>query len=722
MGEFLSIVFLGAVVGSLYALTAFGLVVTFRTSGVFNFAQGAIGLLFAYLYFQLAQGGQVNFVFFVYEQHWRLPRVVALVLAVGVLAPALGWLLEVALFRNLRTASSVVQIVATIGILISLQGLVSVVWGGGTTLTPRAIFPTTGYEVSGFRTSFDKLATIGLALALAGGLLAFLRYSPLGVRMRAVVDRPELAELMQVDSKRIATLAWAIGTAFAGLAGILVAPFYGSLDTYTLIFLGIAATAAAVVGRLESLPVALAAGLAMGIARSLIQRYLSGDVVRQLEASIPFIVLFAVLFLPRRWPTPAGPAYRSTARERTALDPRQRVIRIAALVAVLTIPVFLTGTSWQPHVLGGAWSNVIALVPPTALIFLSLVLLSGYAGQVSLCQAALAGFGAFVAAHLVEDWSWPFLLAAPVAALATVPLGALLASRATQLPPLFLGLATLAFASLMDEVAFNSRSFSNGQTGIFFERPEFLSGPRAYYLFGLIVFAGFAVLISNVRRGRIGLALAAMRDSTLAVASVGEGVARLKFTVFTLSAFIAGLGGALLSAASEQAVPGTYFRLNSMLFLALAVIGGIGTWSGALAGAVLFQALAPLLSQDWVQGNWVGKSVFNGQLEQLLPVFFGLGAIGLASNPNGVIEQTREGWAKFRAKRTGGPAERPGRDLEAPPPDESRPEATGAVLAYPHAHYFHRSGCVMTTGKDDGKTLTAARAKKLEACPVCEPG
>lgn len=727
MSELVSVLFLGAVVGSLYALVAFGLVLTFRTSGVFNFAQGAVGMLFAYLYFQLTQGGQVNLIFFRYDQTWSLPRVVGLVAVVGVLAPAFGWLVDLVLFRRLRTASTVVQIVATIGLLISLQGVVGVVWGSGTTLTPKTIFPRDSYVFAGVRIGSDQLLTIVIALGLAATTLAFLRYSSLGVKMRAVVDRSEVAELMGVDSRRVSSIAWAVGTGFAALGGILVAPFYGSLDAYTLIFVGIAATSAAVLGRLESLPLTLAGGMGIGGAQFLVQRYIEGDLARQLRPSIPFIVLFAVLFIPRRWPDVGGPTYQPVTRDRSAQDPRQKAIRLGVLAAVLVLPPFLFGTGWQADVLGGGWANIIALVPPMAIIFLSLVVLSGYAGQVSLCQAVLAGFGAFVAAHLVNGWGWPFLLAAPVAGLVTVPLGAILASRASRLPPLYLGFATLAFGTLMDEVAFNNRSFSNGLQGIFFGRTELLSSPRTYYLFGLAVFAVLAVLVTNLRNGRMGLALAAMRDSPTAVASVGEGVARLKFTVFTVSAFIAGLGGALLAAASEHAAPGAFFKLQSLVFLALAVIGGIGSWAGALAGAALFVLLQPLLHQPWVLDSFVGNSIFNGQLEQLLPVFFGIGAIGLASNPNGMIEQTRENFAKFRS-RVSGRGELPSTELATlvPVSGDKRGEFAGEgngdarPVAFPKAHYFHRPECPLTAGKD-GKPMTAAKAKKLEPCPVCEP-
>jgi branched-chain amino acid transport system permease protein len=365
-----------------------------------------------------------------------------------------------------------------------------------------------------------------------------------------------------------------------------------------------------------------------------------------------------------------------------------------------------------------------------ALIFLSLVILTGYTGQISLGQAALAGFGAFVAAHLIADHNVPFLLAGALAALATVPLGALLALPAARLPPLFLGFATLAFAAVMDKVAFTSTKFSGGLTGLFFTRSSFLGSQRAYFIFGLLLFGLLALLAENLRRGRTGLALAAMRDSPVAVASVGTSVARLKFVSFCLSAFIAGLGGVVIAGADRLATPYTWNNLASLLFVALAVIGGIRTWPGALVGATLFELSAPILHQPFIQGNFVGKHILHGQLESLLPVFFGLGAIGLASNPNGIVEQTREGLAEFREKIA---ARRDGTTSDASQLRKVNPATAGAgskerdagapdavAVTFTKARYYHRSSCTLTTGKEPRKVTTAG-LRRLAACPVCDP-
>ncbi|MEX2539970.1 MAG: ABC transporter permease [Actinomycetota bacterium] len=700
MAALLTTLFLGAVLGSLYSLSAFGLVLTYRASGIFNFAHGAIGMLFAYVFFQLVQGGNLGFVVFEYDQAWSLPAGVALVLVIAVLAPAFGWLLDVALFRRLRDAGEVVKIVATIGLLVALQGIAGLIWGAGTTLTPTSIFSQRVFEVGGFRASLEQISIVLLAGTLTVVLLAFLRYTSLGVRMRAVVDRPEVAELSGIDSARVSSMSWAIGTSFGALSGILLAPFFSSLDPITLTFFVIAATAAAIAGRLQSFPLTLAGGVGIGVAEMIVLRYAPNEVARQLRPVIPFVVLFGLLFLPQwrrrptdRWTVPPLPVSR-------ILSPKDTATRVAVVAAVAVVAPFVLGPDWQLH---------LSRVPAVALIFLSLVVVSGFGGQVSLAQAALAGFGAFVAAHLVADLGVPFLAAFILAGLAVVPLGVGLAYRAANLTPLFFGFATLAFGAVMDEVAFNSRSFSGGLTGVFFARTGFLSSPRVYYLATLAIFGVVALGVQNLRRSKTGLALGAMRDSEVGLGALGVDVARLKITAFSLSAMIAGMGGALFSAADELATPFSYYKFQSLLFLTLAVIGGIGTWLGAFAGAVILQLVPAFVHEPFVQDNAFTRTVFGGQLEALLPVLFGLGAIGLARNPHGIAEQIRVLFTP-RAKPELQPA------VDSVP--ALRAGRRSGLVSVPKGTYVHRADCPLAAGK---RTRTVKTLGRKEACPVCEP-
>ncbi len=695
MAAFLTTLFLGIVVGSIYSLSAFGLVLTYRTSGVFNFAHGALGMFFAFVYYQLVQGGRIGLVAFDYEQHWHLPTGVALVLVIGVLAPLGGWLLDVVLFSRLRGAGEVVKIVATIGLLVAVQGLAGVGWGAATTLTPTSIFSPKVFAVGGFRATAEQLASVGLAVFLALALMAFLKYTSLGVKMRAVVDRPDVAELSGVNAARVSHIAWAIGTSFAAIGGILLAPFFGSLDPITLTFLVIAATAAAIAGRLESFPLTLAGGYGIGIVQLLVQSYANNQISRQVQPAIPFLVLFGLLFLPQwrrrpsdRWTPPPLPSVLHS------LSVKDATMRVGIVAAIALVAPFVVGPSWQLQ---------LARVPGLALIFLSLVVVCGFGGQVSLCQAALAGVGAFVAAHLVAAGVpfWPSVL---LGGLSVVPIGVFLALRAANLSPLFLGFATLAFGAVIDEVLFASHSFSGGLSGVVFKRPGYLSSPRVYYLAVLVVFGVVALLVQNLRRSKTGLALAAMRDSEVGLGSLGVDVARLRLTVFSISALVAGVGGALLSATDNLATPYTYFKLQSLLFLALAVIGGIGSWLGAFAGAVMFALLPQFVHEPFVSDNAVTRLLFRDQLEALLPVFFGLAAIGLARNPHGIAEQIRVLFTP-RLKR-----------LTDAPPTGRTVDAT--LVTFPEATLVHRADCVLATGKE---RVAVAAAGTLRPCPVCKP-
>ncbi len=651
MGEFLTTAVLGAVVGSLFALLAFGIVLTYRTTGIFNFAQGAMGMLFAFVFFQLTQGGRVFFLVGSYEQTWTLPVVVALPLTVLVLAPLSGWFLDRILFRRLRTAETHIQIVSTIGLLIAIQGVVAFVWTSSSALRPTPVFPTDLVQVGTFTTPVSRFLTLGLIVMLAVGLLVFLRRAHLGVQMRAVVDRADLAELMGINSARVSSISWGLSMAFAALAGILITPeLGGSLDIQALPFMVVPATAAAIVGALRSLPITLLAGVGIGIARTASAIYLEDVTGAVIQATIPFMVLFVALLLPFDWREvrPAVGGGGAGADGGSKPKPFGPGALIATGVGLLVLPLlpFVRSLEFE-----------LARVPAYAIMLLGLVVLVGYAGQISLAHASLAGIGAFVAARLVADAGVPFLLAALIAALITVVPAVLLAWRATRLSPLFLGLATLAFGSLVDAIVLNVPSVTNNFAGVPFSRPAILEGPYALYVAGLVVFGLFALVLRNVKVGATGLALVAMRDSSVAAAGTGQSLARLKLIVFSLSALIAGIGGAMIAGTINRASPTDYLTFLSLIFLAVVVVGGVRTPTGALVGAALFVLTPELLPAffEWLGGS-IGVEFQNAQ--ELRNVFFGAAAIGLANNPGGITAQSRAGWNATigRLLDRGGPA------------------------------------------------------------------
>jgi len=727
MLDYLSTMVLGAFLGSVYALDGLGLVLTYRTSGVLNFAQGALGMFFAYFFFQLNEGGRLHFVVHDYHQTWKLPTWVALALTLFVVAPLVGFLLDVVLFRRLRAAGTVVQIVATIGLLLSLQGIAAVVWTNTGSLVTHSLFPTRVVSLGGIHARENQLLTLVVIVALCAALISALRFTPIGMRMRAVVDRPEVAEIMGVNSGRVSSTAWALATSFAALAGILVTPFYGSLDIPSLTFLVIPAMTTAVIGKLASLPLTLAGGIGVGILQLFAQKYAPHSMSSQLSSSVPFAVLFLLLFLPIRWPAAQGTSAPGKPLPVDRSSFTRRAVRVAILGAVLVI-VPLTASSTLARVMGSLWRHQLAYLPAIAIIFLSLVVVTGYAGQISLVQAGLAGVGAFVAAHLVSDHHIPFLLAAVLGAAVTVPLGALLASRATALPPLFLGLATLAFGAFLDQVVFSAQSFSNGQAGVLVHRPGFLRADLAYYFGTLAAFGLCAFMVSNLRKGKTGLALVAMRDSPDGLASLGTSLARSKLVTFCISAFLAGLGGAFYAGASGKALSGDFTRYLSLIFLALAVVGGISRWPGALLGAAIYWLPASVFAQPFFVQNTVMRKIFHGSLVDLLPIFFGLGAIGLASNPHGAIEQSRENFGSFveQARLITTPYDDDDElldvdgDIEPLAGGDGPPRSDRRAVTFAATRLYHLDSCVLTTGKE-AVALTASAAVRYDPCPICNP-
>ncbi|MBW3662494.1 MAG: Rho termination factor N-terminal domain-containing protein [Actinobacteria bacterium] len=763
MAQFAQALVTGGVLGSLLALLAFGIVLTYRTTGIFNFAQGAIGMVFAFLYFQLVQGGRVFFVAGVWDQTATIPGWIALPLIVLVLAPAFGWFLHRILFRHLTQAETHVQIVSTIGLLIALQGFTGMLWSGNPSIAPDEVFSTTPVTIGTFTTPVSSFWTIAIAVALAAGLVAFMRFSSMGVRMRGVVDRADLAELVGVNSYRVSALSWGLSTSFAALAGILVAPVISaSFDLLTLPLLVVPATAAAVIGRIRSLPWTLLGGLLIGIGQTTSQIYTGDTLAPILASSIPFLVLFGALLLPIDWhEVRAEVAERPTVAQREGVSRRWIRGAIIGLAVILVLP-----SGWQlgrPAVLDwpplswvitivngplgyfGELQNQFTRVPGIAVVFLGLVLLVGFAGQISLAHASLAAIGAIIVGHFVADFGLPFGVSLVIAGLVTVVPGVILAWRAVRLSPLFLGLATLAFAALMTQLMFNVPAITNGTSGVPFERSAVLADPYHYYLFGIGIFLLAAALVRNLRRGSIGLALRAMRDSETAIRGLGSSLGRLKLAVFSLSAFLAGVGGAMFAGAGQVAEPTQFVELFSLLFLALAVVGGIRYIRGALIGAGLFVMARPLLTSltDWISGEFTGIAFWN--IDQLPNLFFGAAAIVLATNPGGIVEQSRDGWLEFVAKREDKRARRRG-DLdiladvsgtgvvpawEAPTdeaasgfPDIYEPtqEITlnGHPVTFPAAALYHRPSCLLARGKTP-EPIGPKRARKLSPCPVCAP-
>jgi branched-chain amino acid transport system permease protein len=604
MEEILRFGILGIVTGAVYAVAASGLVVTYTTSGIFNIAHGAIGMLMAFTYWEL----RVN-------QNWPAP--VAFILVVVIMAPLLGAVIERVLIRGLRNASVATSLVVTVGLMVALIGLAQNIWDPRDPRRLPGFFDPNKFKVGGVNVTWHEGATILTAAALAVFLWILLNRSRTGIAMRAVVDDRNLLGLNGARPDQVSMLSWAIGASMASLAGILLAPVL-QMDVIVLTLLVVNAYAAAFVGRLRSLPLVFAGGLALGLIESYTIAYvnLSGWLIG-LRPALPVLFLFMMLLLLPEARLRAGRLVGTVMPHIPSL--RRSAVGGMALVAAAGAVSFLLTSADLIRAGQG-----IAL----GIIMLSLVLLTGYGGQVSLCQMTFAGVGAFAMAKWGADGSIVGILAA--GALAAV-VGGLVALPSLRLQGLYLALSTMAFALLMEKMFFPNEdvfgNFGSLKVGRLDLPGLSFNSERSYFVLLAIVFSLFGMFVLSIRRGPFGRVLAAMRDSPVACATLGLSLTRTKLAVFMIAAGMAGIGGALYGGLKTQAGSTDFLMLYSLPLLLLAVIGGITSVSGALIGGILY-ALPALVPFAWV-----------GELQFL---WTGIGAVTIGRNPNGLAFQISE--------------------------------------------------------------------------------
>ena len=597
MTDWLPFVTSGIVVGSVYAIAAMGLVVTYRTTGLFNFAHGAVGMVVAYAFYQL-------------RTEWGLPTILAAALALFLVAPLMGIALDRLLFRSLERASQAAKVVVTMGLLVLLQGGAVALFGA----RPKRVepfLPTGAVDIGGVFIGYDQMIVVAIAAAALVGLELFFRRNRLGLVMRAVVDDRDLAEAAGFPVARVTGFTWALGVMLAGLAGILFSPLLG-LDTITLTLLVLQALAAAVVGRLVSLPITAAAAIGLGVVLNLSLKVLNDypDVLGGVRTSLPFVVLFAVLVFARR----------GTLRELGVSAPWAGLQR-AEPEGWKVLAVLLVGAAvFMPDTRIFALGTTLVL----ACAFLSLSVLIGSSGLISLTQAGLVGTGAFAYIHLTAGAGLPFPIALLLAGLAAVPLGLAIALPALRLPGLFLALATFGVGQLLDGLLFSSwQGFSGGIDGLRGSRPDLLTSDKAFAIFLAVMVVVFVIAIGALRRSGLGRALVALRDSPAASASLGLDPLWPRVSIFVVSAFLAGVAGGLYAGHLQVASKTFFSTFTSLLWVTVVVVGGVQSVWGALAAAFLLQFLPDLVS--------------TGDPSEWLAPIFGTGAVLLATRPGGLV-------------------------------------------------------------------------------------
>ncbi|GCB50606.1 branched-chain amino acid ABC transporter permease/ATP-binding protein [Streptomyces sp. NL15-2K] len=558
----------GLSVGSAAALTGIGLIVTYRATGVLNFAHGAIAMVCAYALRQC-----------VVEWEWPLWAGAAVTLLV--LAPGLGVALERFVFRPLSVLGSdpAQTLVASLGVFVLLVGGAALVWGqGARDDAPELV-------------SADPWGQLAVVLVLATGVGIVLRpsgghprnprrWTRFGRELRAVVDDRQLAVLGGIDADRVAAAGWAFGSFTAGLTGVLLAP-YVRLDPYGLPLLVMEVVAVAVAARMRSLTVAVLVALSVGVAQSQLTRLHPsgwGEPLLQAVGANLFVValLVAALALPRIGTRDALPR---TATARVPTPPGAWTV--AAVLFLL--PLGFAGSDLHTSV----------QVPALAVVLLSLVVVTGRGGQISLGQAAYAGLGALFTALLAAGRfpglpHLPELAALGVAVVLVAPLGLLTGWPAISRQGLALALATFAVGVGVSRFVFAQ---PYAVSGLSLGRPAGFDGDRAYYVLELVLLAAALLATRALRRGRTGRALAAMRDHEAGASAAGVRVPSLKLLAFVSGAALAALGGGMLGMGLRAFDPGAYDPVRGLLWFAAVVVLGADSTLGALAAAALLVGL-----------------------------------------------------------------------------------------------------------------------------------
>jgi ABC-type branched-subunit amino acid transport system permease subunit len=488
-----------------------------------------------------------------------------------------------------------VVVVATIGPLLIVQAVTTIRYGAAT-FTTEDFLPTETFHLA-VDIGYDQLIITCVGIAVSVALALLLTKSRLGIAMRGVVDDPDLIEMTGFDAAVVRRLAWMIGGGVAVLSGVLIAPTFG-LDPIRLTALVVQAFGAAAIGRFRNLPWTFAGGLIIGVLAALGQKYASSHPDFQgLPASVPFIVLFAVLLVVGRRGLPTAPIPRRPQLERFTAPPRAVSVAAgaAALIGVILIPS-LVGTRLPVYI------NAVGFT----IMFLSLGLLVKVAGQVSLCHAAFVAVGAVAFSRLSVDANLPWVLALLGAGLVTLPIGVMLALPAIRLSGIYLALATFGFGVLMENLAYRSSWMFGVNARRDAPRPGLpgagAASDRQYFYVAVAVLFVCILAVLALQRSRLGRLLRALADSPLALTTYGTGTTTTLVLLFSISAFFAGIAGGVIATGAQAAGAGGLGSLQSLLWVAVLSITGNQLIRSAVLAAALLTVMPSYLPNN--STNW----------------------------------------------------------------------------------------------------------------------
>lgn len=631
------IILLGAVLGMLYALLAFGLILVYRANRIINFAHAGLGLVPGVLGLLL-----------IVNKNWPYAAAVV-VMVVG--SALTGGLMEL-LMRRFATSPRLIATVATIGfaqIFVYLE-LELPGWVGGSAGVPYE-FPTpySGLKMSigGVIFSGDYLAIVVATIVICAALAWFLRRTRAGIAIRASAENGERAQLLGVPVARLSTVVWVIAGLCSGIAIFLQAPVTalpsgGTVSPLVLLY----GLTAAVVARMESLPIALVAGMGIGVVQT--ASFVGSSKPDDAAALMLPVILIALLFQRRRMARAfdTGIASFRVLQEFRPIPHELRHLREVVAARVVLGVLVVGGLVGAPYIVGTYNSGFLTLIAIAAMLSISLVVLSGWAGQISLGQVAFAGVGAAVAGGLATRYQLDFFVVLTIAAVAGAVVAALIGIPALRLPGMFLSVVTLGMAATAQYGLLSRDHFSwlLPPSGSYLTHPDLWgrvntnSDTRFYYV-ALVLFALAYASARSLRNSRSGRVFIGLRDNVRAAQSYGIDPTVSRLAAFAISGAIAAVAGALAGYQS-QVDPSSFSMDLGLAGFLYAVVGGLSSLPGAVAGTIIF-----------------GAVTYFGTSPAVAVLATGVGAtIMLFVMPGGLAQagyQARDGLLRLLARRHG---------------------------------------------------------------------
>jgi branched-subunit amino acid ABC-type transport system permease component len=619
----LQLVFAGLLAGGAYALSSAGMVTIYKSTRVINFAQGAIGMVGTYVFANWVDAG----------------KNVALGVLLGVLTSGIvGLLTFLIVMAPLRRSSGIVRMIASVGVALLLEGIAELRWGTAEQ-SVRAVLNGRNLHLGSITITQETAFTVAIALGFTILLSMYFSLTKIGRATEAASISRESAERLGYNVSLLGTISWFVGSAAAGVTGILIVSTLGLSET-SLTLVVIYALVGALVGSLLRIWPAVVGGFLLGIVQAIIDGTASS--VAGLDQAVPLVAVVVLLLVGAE----AIPTY-SSERSFMPLVPRRMISwpRMAALLLVAAAAVVWLNSYWQILIVQGAG---------LAMVCLSIVMVVGYTGQISMMQWTLGGVGAFVTAGLAVNQHWSFIPAILVGGLAASVVAFVIGAPALRLRGITIAIVTLSASITIETFVL---SWFNSGVGYTLPTPSIdgldLSG-RVLSVLSLALVAAISGAFFCIRHSWYGKRLLAMRSSERGALACGMRIFWTKLGVFSAAGFLAGVGGAVWAYGTGIIQASSFDPITSLLLVTFVYLNGVGAISGGVAAGFAVAMGAPFLTNI---AHLNGAGWFN--------VLGGIGVVStLILHPDGALVRDeskkkpnfRQRWADARRARVKRPS------------------------------------------------------------------